>query len=80
MTALHRCAHQAEAPAILRPGQPGTALFATALLGAEFVALYAAFMAYGPAAFAACSTSYRNSATSGSRCTTFRHKAYRPTR
>jgi dihydroorotate dehydrogenase len=37
----------------LRLGKPGTALFATlGLLGAEFVALYAAFMAYGPSAFA----------------------------
>ncbi len=40
MTVLHRCAHRAEAPAMLRPGKPGTALFATlALLGAEFVEL-----------------------------------------
>jgi hypothetical protein len=42
----------------LRLGKPGTALFATrGLLGAEFVALYAAFMAYGPAsAFASLQT------------------------
>jgi hypothetical protein len=35
---------------MLRPGQPGTAMFATlALLGAAFVAPYPAFMTYGPA-------------------------------